>query len=132
MDEEILKKLIASQTRDYSFMHNLSHVPPPPITTQKLKDQLSKLRAYKCTSIIWCISCEKFRFIRSHHCKEMGACIQRMDHYCAFLDNCIGRNNHRYFMQYLTYTYLAIIWMSFELLWCNDWFSKYDESPKRL
>jgi hypothetical protein len=33
MDEEILKELVHSKERDLSKMHNLSHVPEPPITT---------------------------------------------------------------------------------------------------
>jgi hypothetical protein len=82
--------------------------------------------------VLYCIHCEKFRFMRSHHCKELGVCVSRMDHYCAFLDNCIGRNNHRYFLQYLTYTYLLIAWIFFELLWTNRWISQYDDSRARV
>jgi hypothetical protein len=131
IDEEILKELVHSKERDLSRMHSLSHVPEPPITTQKLQKQLSKLRAYKCTSVLYCVHCSKFRFIRSHHCSQLGVCVSRMDHYCAFLDNCIGKKNHRYFVQYLTYTYLTLAWVCFELLWCDQWLREFDASPPR-
>ena len=132
MDEEILKDLINSPIKDIAKLNNLSHRPEQPITNEKLEYQLSKLRAYKCISVIYCVQCERFRFIRSHHCKELGECVSRMDHYCAFVDNCIGKKNHRYFLQYLVYTYLTIMWMCFDLLWYNKIVSEYNVARGRM
>ena len=109
-DEQILNELINSNDKD-PRINQLSHLPSPPITVAKLKDQLEQLRAYKCTHIIYCVDCEQFRDPRSHHCKNLGVCVRRYDHYCNYVDNCIGIRNHRYFLQYIFWTFLTLSWM---------------------
>eukprot|EP01130_Rhizamoeba_saxonica_P002930 TRINITY_DN1290_c0_g1_i2.p1 TRINITY_DN1290_c0_g1~~TRINITY_DN1290_c0_g1_i2.p1 ORF type:complete len:179 (-),score=11.45 TRINITY_DN1290_c0_g1_i2:37-573(-) len=32
-----------------------------------------------------------------------------MDHHCVWIGNCVGNDNHKYFLQFLTYTTMAII-----------------------
>jgi hypothetical protein len=33
----------------------------------------------------------------------------RMDHYCPWVDNCIGKNNHKYFIQFLFYCVIGLL-----------------------
>jgi hypothetical protein len=39
--------------------------------------------------------------LRSKFCRKTGAVVARMDHFCVFLNSCIGFNNHQLFLSYL-------------------------------
>ena len=34
---------------------------------------------------IWCSICMNWKVDRSHHCREVGRCVRKMDHYCPWL-----------------------------------------------
>mmetsp|Transcript_63976 Transcript_63976/g.177506 ORF Transcript_63976/g.177506 Transcript_63976/m.177506 type:complete len:713 (-) Transcript_63976:249-2387(-) len=44
-----------------------------------------------------CVVCRTRRKMRSHHCKECGRCVDRLDHHCPWIDNCVGLGNQRSF-----------------------------------
>jgi hypothetical protein len=44
---------------------------------------------------------------RAHFCKMLGRCVLKMDHFCPWLNNCIGFGNHKYF--YLFIFYMAVL-----------------------
>eukprot|EP00440_Ansanella_granifera_P034100 gb/GFBE01036993.1/.p1 GENE.gb/GFBE01036993.1/~~gb/GFBE01036993.1/.p1 ORF type:complete len:742 (+),score=138.72 gb/GFBE01036993.1/:1-2226(+) len=44
-----------------------------------------------------CVVCRARRKMRSHHCKECGRCVDRLDHHCPWIDNCVGLGNQRAF-----------------------------------
>lgn len=54
-----------------------------------------------------CSKCQEVRPERAHHCSATGVCVQRMDHYCPWTANCIGFQNHKFFLQVAFYTFLA-------------------------
>ena len=35
---------------------------------------------------------------RTHHCKQCGDCLLKMDHHCVIIANCVGLGNHRYYV----------------------------------
>jgi len=41
-----------------------------------------------------CAECKVIRTARSRHCNVCGVCVERMDHHCAWLNNCVGVKNH--------------------------------------
>jgi len=57
------------------------------------------------TQLSWtkCGKCEIDRPPRAHHCEVCGMCVLRFDHHCPWINNCVGKCNHRYFMQFLCY-----------------------------
>lgn len=130
-DEQILYELINSNDKDPKI-NQQSHLPSPPITKEKLKDQLMQLRAYKCTHIVYCVDCESFRDPRSHHCRNLGVCVRRFDHYCHYIDNCIGMRNIRYFLQYLFWTFLTLGWMIFDQLYLDIIIRKHNIDRLRI
>ncbi|XP_061522707.1 palmitoyltransferase ZDHHC23-B isoform X2 [Phycodurus eques] len=46
----------------------------------------------------WCSVCQVVRPPRAGHCRICGVCVLRLDHHCVWIDNCVGRANHRSFL----------------------------------
>jgi hypothetical protein len=46
----------------------------------------------------FCKKCDIPRPERTHHCLVCGICVLRMDHHCPWINNCVGYNNHKYFL----------------------------------
>ncbi|EDV20046.1 expressed hypothetical protein [Trichoplax adhaerens] len=49
---------------------------------------------------------------RTHHCRICRRCIMKMDHHCPWVNNCVGRNNHRYFILFCVYMFLGTLYVS--------------------
>ena len=49
----------------------------------------------------WCHSCNIHTPPRGKHCTVCGCCVDKHDHHCKFLSNCIGVRNYRTFVLFL-------------------------------
>ncbi|OAP58423.1 hypothetical protein AYL99_07513 [Fonsecaea erecta] len=45
----------------------------------------------------FCSTCRFPKPARSKHCSICKACIQKQDHHCIWINNCVGRNNYLWF-----------------------------------
>jgi len=58
-----------------------------------------------------CPECEVIRTERSRHCNICNRCVERFDHHCPWINNCVGTRNHGFFYLYILFT-IAYIFIS--------------------
>jgi palmitoyltransferase len=51
-----------------------------------------------------CPECEVIRTERSRHCNICNRCVERFDHHCPWINNCVGVRNHAFFFLYIAFT----------------------------
>ena len=63
----------------------------------------------------YCYSCYLYRPPRTSHCAICDNCVERFDHHCLWLGNCIGKKNYKYF-----YTLLGSLNINaiFQIIFC--------------
>ena len=48
-----------------------------------------------------CFTCKVIVLPRSRHCNICQVCVDRFDHHCQWLNNCVGSRNHGYFLVFV-------------------------------
>lgn len=56
-----------------------------------------------------CPECYVVKTPRSRHCGVCNKCIERYDHHCPWVNNCIGIKNHRSFMLFITFLIVTMV-----------------------
>ena len=89
----------------------------------------------------WCSECAGYKAPRAHHCRKCGRykiefvcnqiqmstfsqilnhcflllrCVQKMDHHCPWINNCVGHFNHGHFSAFLISAVLGYLALSSE------------------
>jgi len=68
--------------------------------------------------VLLCPDCEVIRTDKSRHCSVCNRCVERFDHHCPWINNCVGTNNHGIFATFLVFMETLLI-MTFSVVLIN-------------
>jgi len=57
-----------------------------------------------------CPDCESIKSLRSRHCSICNKCVERYDHHCPWINNCVGTRNHGPFYGFVLSVFLQLIY----------------------
>eukprot|EP00392_Amoebophrya_sp_AT5.2_P012344 g12444.t1 len=84
--------LSVARFRD-AFSHKTNLLVPP-------KKLLNRQHCTEFAQLKWCGPCALYRPARAVHCRQCDRCVEKFDHHCPWVGNCVGRFNLPYFLRF--------------------------------
>ncbi|KAL4077498.1 hypothetical protein J3A83DRAFT_4214067 [Scleroderma citrinum] len=101
----------------YNFFRAITLDPgacPRPVNDGELKAIIEDLASEgRLNGQTFCIQCMARKPLRSKHCRVCDRCVARSDHHCPWIWNCVGANNHRQFLMFVTTLVVGIVFFDY-------------------
>ncbi|CAD7931354.1 unnamed protein product [Amoebophrya sp. A25] len=68
------------------------------------------------TAFRFCDTCFIVRDLRTKHCRVCDVCVHDFDHHCLWLNNCVGRANHRTFLVFCVSLTSSLVMFALKIL----------------
>ncbi|KAI5079851.1 hypothetical protein GOP47_0005330 [Adiantum capillus-veneris] len=120
----VLVLLLLTSGRDPGIIPRNAHPPEPEEDAGSSSDwsggQTPKLRLPRTKDVIvngvvvkikYCDTCMLYRPPRCSHCSICNNCVDRFDHHCPWVGQCIGRRNYPYFFGFVITTTLLCFYI---------------------